>query len=83
MGVQWCASFLEKLATLYRSVERALMNSGSRRPRDIDWNDNLYWKFKELEYVVQSLKEVGQHLPAWNAVSLELEKERRKLEHPQ
>jgi len=23
-----------------------MSSSGSRKSKDIDWNDNLYWKFK-------------------------------------
>ena len=32
------------------------MNSnGTRKARDVDWSDNLFWKLKELNYLKQSL----------------------------
>ena len=40
------------------------MNSnGTRKARDVDWSDNLYWKLKELSYLQQSLESIGQYIP--------------------
>jgi hypothetical protein len=84
MGVPWCGRFLEQVKTQYRSVYKNIMNSnGTRKSKDIDWSDNIYWKFKELEYVVQNLEEFRQVLPGFEAVAGELEVERKKLENPQ
>lgn len=59
------------------------MNSnGTRKSKDIDWSDNLYWKFKELEYMVSNLEEYAHCLPGFEAITAELELERKKLEKP-
>ena len=60
------------------------MNSnGTRKSKDIDWTDNIYWKLKELQYLVQSLADLREHIPGFNVITDELELERKKLEHPQ
>lgn len=59
------------------------MNSnGTRKAKDIDWSDNIYWKFKELEYMVQNLSEMKEYIPGFQGILDELEEERKKLEHP-
>lgn len=59
------------------------MNSnGTRKARDIDWSDNIYWKFKELEYIVQNLSEMREFIPGFQAILEELEEERKKIENP-
>lgn len=59
------------------------MNSnGTRKSKDIDWSDNIYWKFKELEYMVHNLQELRDCIPGFQAVIDELEQERKKLERP-
>jgi hypothetical protein len=60
------------------------MNSnGTRKSKDIDWSDNLYWKFKELEYLVHNLDEISNLIPNYHLISQELELERVKLDRPQ
>mgnify|MGYP000889164940 FL=1 len=84
VGVNWCAAYLEQLRGQYRSVYRQIMNSnGTRKSKDIDWTDNIYWKLKELQYLVQSLSDLREHIPGFNVITDELELERKKLEHPQ
>lgn len=84
VGVGWCGRYLEQVKGQYRSVYKSIMNSnGTRKSKDIDWTDNIYWKFKELEYVVQNLQELREYLPGFDAIAAELEVERKKLENPQ
>ena len=83
IGVAWCSLYLEKLRSQFKSVLKQVMNSnGTRKSKDIDWSDNIYWKFKELEYIVTNLIELRDYLPGFNAVIMELEEERKRLEHP-
>ncbi len=59
------------------------MNSnGTRKAKDIDWSDNIYWKFKELEYVAQSLNDLKNYIPDFNVILEELQQERKKVECP-
>lgn len=54
-------------------VYKQIMNSnGTRKAKDIDWEDNIYWKYKELEYIVGNIKELGEYLPGWKNVVEEL-----------
>jgi hypothetical protein len=47
-----------------------IMNSnGTRKAANIDWSDNLYWKFKELNYIVENLKEVSAYQPNFDAIT--------------
>lgn len=56
ISIGWCGKYLDQVRSQYRSVYKSIMNSnGTRKAKDIDWSDNIYWKFKELEYVVQNL----------------------------
>jgi hypothetical protein len=49
VGVNWCGTYLEQVRGQYKSVYKQIMNSnGTRKSKDIDWTDNLYWKLKEL-----------------------------------
>jgi hypothetical protein len=49
------------------------MNSnGTRKAKDIDWSDNIYWKFKELEYMVQNLSEIKEYIPGFQTILDEL-----------
>ena len=46
------------------------MNSnGTRKSKDIDWSDNLYWKFKELEYLVHNLEEISNLIPNFHLIT--------------
>jgi hypothetical protein len=60
-----------------------MSSEGKRRSKDIDWSDNIYWKFKELEYIVQNLSEFRSYLVGFDVIIAELEDERKKLENPQ
>ena len=83
IGVEWTKEYVDKVKSQYRSVYKQIMNSnGTRKARDIDWSDNLYWKYKELDYVVQNLIEIRDYLPGFSVIVEELEGERKKLEHP-
>jgi hypothetical protein len=58
------------------------MNSnGTKKSKDIDWSDNIYWKYKELEYIVQNLSEFKDYLPGFNTIIEELEQERKNVEN--
>ncbi len=84
VSVSWCSQYLDQLRAQYKAVYRQIMNSnGTRKSKDIDWTDNLYWKFKELEYLAHNLEEVGHLLPGFELVTQELETERTKLDRPQ
>jgi len=66
LNVAWCGLYMEKIKAQHRSVTRMIMSStGSRKSKDIDWSDNLYWKFKELEYMAQNLTELREYLPGF------------------
>jgi len=83
IGVNWCSLYLEKLKAQYKSVYKQIMNSnGTRKSKDIDWTDNIYWKYKELEYIVQNLKELQDFMPGFGQIVEELEQERKKLDNP-
>ena len=59
------------------------MNSnGTRKAKDIDWSDNIYWKYRELTYLVENLIDMREYMPGFELVCEELEGERKKLEHP-
>lgn len=69
ISVNWCSMYVEKIKTLYKSVYKMIMSSnGSRKSKDIDWNDNLYWKFKQLDYVAQNLSEWIDYIPGFNLI---------------
>lgn len=45
--VNWCSQYLDQIKNQYKAVYKQIMNSnGTRKSKDIDWSDNLYWKFK-------------------------------------
>ena len=45
--VEWVREYLDKMKNLYNRVYKYIMNSnGTRKARDVDWSDNLYWKLK-------------------------------------
>lgn len=49
IGINWCDIYISKINEQYKSVYKSIMNSnGTRKSKDIDWSDNIYWKFKEL-----------------------------------
>jgi hypothetical protein len=49
-----------------------MSSTGSRKSKDIDWTDNLYWKFKELEYLSQNLAEMREYIPGFENILSEL-----------
>jgi hypothetical protein len=73
LNVAWCNLYLDKIKVQHKSVTRMIMSStGSRKSKDIDWTDNLYWKFKELEYLSQNLAEMREHIPGFENILSEL-----------
>lgn len=69
IGVNWCGRYMEQVKAQYKSVYKSIMNSnGTRKSKDIDWSDNIYWKFKELEYMVSNLEEFRTCLPGFEAI---------------
>lgn len=43
---------MEQHAVVYKYL---MKSTGSRKMEDIEWGDNINWKFKELEYFTQNL----------------------------
>ena len=49
------------------------MNSnGTRKAKDIDWSDNIYWKYRELTYLVENLIDMREYMPGFELVCEEL-----------
>ena len=45
------------------------MNSnGSKKHKDVDWTDNIYWKYRELTYLVESLVDMRDYLPGFDVI---------------
>lgn len=81
--VEWCRDYLTKVKDEYKKVYKFIMNSnGTRKNRDVDWSDNLYWKLKELNYMKQSLEGIGHCIPHFDEIVRAAEEEKKKLDKP-